>query len=41
MRDFAAGENFRGIMRTSWISPLYAVEPVAAVLEFEQASLSH
>jgi len=41
MRGFAAGENFRHIMRTCWISPFYAVEPVASVLEFEQVSLPH
>jgi hypothetical protein len=41
MRGFAAGMNFRDIMRTRWISPLYAVEQVAAVLEFEQVSPSH
>jgi geranylgeranyl reductase family protein len=41
MRGFAAGENFRDIMRTGWISPFYAVEPVASVLEFEQVSLPH
>jgi len=36
-----AGKNFRDIMRTCWTSPFHAVEPVAAVLEFEQVSLSH
>jgi hypothetical protein len=41
MRGFAAGKNFRDIMRTCWISPFYAVEPVASVLEFEQVSLPH
>ena len=33
---FAAGKTFRDILRTALFSPLYKIEPVRSVVEFEQ-----
>ncbi|MEZ5681653.1 MAG: geranylgeranyl reductase family protein [Erythrobacter sp.] len=35
MRGFAAGKTIRGIVKTAPLSPFYAIDPVADIVEFE------